>query len=514
MASELTDKQILQQWNEYVENVRKSTALLTGENEEQQRRRIKILEDDPELWFKYYFPSFAYAEPAPFHKAATKRIVKNLEWFEVRSWSRELAKSTRTMMEILYLCLTGKKKYVLLISNSYDNAERLLMPYRGQLAANQRMIHDYGVQELPGKWEAGEFTTRKGAAFRALGAGQSPRGTRNEEARPDVIIFDDIDTDEDVRNPDIIKKRWEWIEKAAIGTRSISTPTTIIFCGNIIAKECCVVKAQEYADHVDVVNIRDEEGRSSWPQKNSEEQIDRVLSQKSYNAQQGEYYNNPIEDGDVFEEMYWGKCPPLSKLQFVVVYGDPSTANNNKPTRTSRNKNSCKAVVIVGYNDLKFYVYNAWVDVTTNSHFIDWLYASRSYINGKCLQYTFIENNGLQNPFYEQVLLPMINSKGKEQGGVLGVTPDDRDKPDKFFRIEANLEPENSNGRLILNAEEKDNPHMKRLEAQFKSVSPNSRTMDGPDAVEGAVQIIKNKISVAAAGGIQSMKRQPNNKRF
>jgi hypothetical protein len=145
---ELSQKQILQQWNEYVENIRKSTALLTGETEEQQRRRIKILEADTELWFKYYFPQYCYAEPAPFHKSATKRILKNMEWFEVRSWSRELAKSTRTMMETLFLCITGKKKYVLMISNSFDNASRLLLPYKGQLEANQRIIHDYGVQEF------------------------------------------------------------------------------------------------------------------------------------------------------------------------------------------------------------------------------------------------------------------------------------------------------------------------------------------------------------------------------
>ena len=55
---------------------------------------------------------------------------------------------------------------------------------------------------------------------------------------------------------------------------------------------------------------------------------------------------------------------------------------------------------------------------------------------------------------------------------------------------------------------------MKRLEAQFKSVSANSKTMDGPDAVEGGVHIAKNKISVDATGGIETFARQPNNKRY
>lgn len=513
MANEITPKQALQIWNEYADNIRKATALLTGETEVQQRKRIAILEADPELWFKYYFPQYCFAEAAEFHKKATKRIIKNLEWYEVRSWSRELAKSTRTMMEVLYLCLTGKKKYVLLISNSFDNAERLLMPYKGNLEANQRIIHDYGYQELPGSWVSSEFTTRKGVAFRALGAGQSPRGTRNEEARPDVILFDDIDTDEDCRNSDLIEKKWRWIEDAAIGTRSLSRNTTIIFCGNVIAKDCCVVRAQEFADKVDIINIRDAEGKSTWPEKNSEEHIDRVLSQKSYLSIQREYYNNPIEDGSIFKEMTYGKCPKIKDLPFIVVYADPATSNKDKPTLRAKAQNSCKAVVLLGYSNNKYYVYKAFVDTTTNSTFVDWLYAMRKLVGDNTQLYTFIENNSLQDPFYEQVLLPLIFDKGKGNNGVLGITPDGRSKPEKFFRIEGTLEPLNRMGLLIMNIEEKDDPHMKRLEAQFKSVSANSKTMDGPDAVEGAVQVIKQKISGISAEAISIHKHKRSDRK-
>lgn len=515
MYKQLTDKQALQLWTEMVDNVRRQTALMQGETEAQQQQRIKRLEADPEAWFQYYFPAYSYAEPAPFHKGATKRVIENLEWYEVRMWSRELAKSTRTMMEVLYLCLTGKKKYVLMISNSFDNAERLLMPYKANLEANQRFIHDYGLQELPGQWTSSEFITRKGAAFRALGAGQSPRGTRNEEARPDVIVFDDIDTDEECRNADIIEKKWKWIEDAAISTRSISKNTTIIFCGNRIATDCCVQRASQYADHTDIVNIRNEEGLSSWPQKNSEEHIDRILSQKSYASVQKEYFNNPIDEGQVFKEMTYGPCPPLNELPFVIIYADPAPSNKDRPGIHAKSQNSCKAVVMVGYKESKFFIYKCFVDTTTNSNFIEWLYTMRQQVKDKTQPYFFIENNTLQNPFYEQVLLPLIFKKGKEPGqAVLSIAPDDRKKPDKYFRIEGNLEPLNRNGLLILNEAEKENPHMQRLEAQFKSVNANSKTMDGPDAVEGAVYKLQEKLATLQPGSVRAFKRPLNNKRW
>ena len=511
----ITNKQIEIQWTEFRDSIKNSTSVDQNESTEQQRKRIGRLEKNFEEWVKYYFPKYAYAEPAEFHKKSSKRILNNPEWWENRCWSRELAKDTRTMFEILFLVLTKKKRYVLMISNNDTTASNFLEPYRVELDSNQRIINDYGIQETLGKWAFGEFTTRNKVAFKAVGAGQSPRGTRNEEVRPDVIIFNDLDTDEDVRNPDTINKRWDWIEKAAIGTRSISKATLILFLGNIIAKDCCVVRAQEFADHTDIVNIRDKDGKSTWANKNTEAHIDRVLSQKSYNAQQSEYYNNPVEQGTVFKEITYGKCPKLSDCKLVIVYADPSPSNKDRPTQRAKVQNSCKAVWAVGYHNDKYYVYKGFVDTTTNSTFIDWLYATRNYVDTAAQSYFFIENNTLQDPFYEQVLLPLIHAKGKENRGVLGVTPDDRKKPDKYFRIEGTLEPMNRMGLLIFNIAEKEDPHMKRLEAQFKSVSANSRTMDGPDAIEGAVFILKQKISLIGSDGIKMHKRsRPTSKSF
>lgn len=162
------------------------------------------------------FPNYVKYEFADFQKKAIRRIIAHDEWFEVLSWSRELAKSTVTMFIVMNLTLTGRKKNVILTSNSKDNAVRLLDPYRANLEANGRIMAYYGKQELPGSWTEDEFTTKGKVSFRALGAGQSPRGSRNEAIRPDVLLVDDFDTDEDTKNPDIIQKRWDWWEMRCI----------------------------------------------------------------------------------------------------------------------------------------------------------------------------------------------------------------------------------------------------------------------------------------------------------
>lgn len=485
------DRQALREWDELRDSILSSTTVDFNETAAEKLKRIAYLEAHPEEWFKYYFPAYATAEPADFHKKATKRVLSNPEWYEVRAWSRELAKSTRTMMEVMYSTLTKKKRNVILTSDSADNAERLITPYKINLEANQRIINDYGIQENLGHWEAREFITRQGVAFRSLGAGQSPRGTRNEAIRPDVLLIDDFDTDEDCRNPEIIKKKWNWLEQALIPTRSISVPLLVIFCGNIIAKDCGITRAIKMADHSDIINIRDKNGVSSWPNKNTEAHIDRVLSKISWASAQKEYFNNPVSEGTTFKEVTWGKVPELKRFKFLVAYGDPAPSNKEAKGKTG----ACyKTVVLLGALEGKLYVITCFLQHVKNAEYVQWFYDIEQYVKGKTQVYNCIENNSLQDPFYEQVFKPLFLEAGKKQGHYISITPDTRKKPDKFARIEGNLEPLNRQGRLILNEAEKDNPHMLRLEEQFKAIEPTLNALcDGPDAVEGGWYIINQK---------------------
>ena len=80
------------EWDDFYRSIVESVSVDLTESVVQQKKRITQLESDPEEWFKYYFPKFSFAAPADFHKKATKRILINSRWYEVRAWSRELAK--------------------------------------------------------------------------------------------------------------------------------------------------------------------------------------------------------------------------------------------------------------------------------------------------------------------------------------------------------------------------------------------------------------------------------------
>lgn len=501
-----TDKQLLEDWRQYYESFISDVEIDTDESPDEKLRRIARLEAEPEKWFRYYFPSYCTAEPAAFHKAATRRLLEHDRWYEVRAWSRELAKSARSMMEVIYLALTGKIFNFLLVSNSFDNACRLLLPFQLQLERNQRIANDYGNQVNPGAWETGQFTAKSGCAFRAIGAGQSPRGTRNEAKRPDFILVDDIDTDEECRNPDRIRAKWDWIEQALIPTVSVSGNVRILFNGNIIANDCCIKLAGQKADKFDIVNIRDRNGRSSWPEKNSEADIDFILSKISTKSAQKEYFNNPIAEGTIFRELSWAKVPPLRSFPFLVNYSDPSPSNNLKKA------SSRKAMVLMGYKDGIFYIINARDDHATSAQFVDWFYEINQQVPQGVQVYNYIENNTLQDPFYQQVFLPLFAERGKKDG-FLNISPDTRKKPDKFSRIEGNLEPINRQGRLVFNIDMKGNPHMDRLSEEFTLLTEQMKApADGADCTEGAFFILNGKIRTHEINSL-SIGRRPHNRK-
>ncbi|MBL4828460.1 MAG: hypothetical protein JKY55_00985 [Aliivibrio sp.] len=509
MGLKAGEKDFLLRWEEYRESLIRETPV-PQETTAEKRARIARLESKPEEWFKYHFPNYAYAEPADFHKRATRRTLKNKKWYEARAWSRELAKSTRAMMETLFQVLAEKsKRNVLLISHSKDNADDLLMPYMITLECNQRIINDYGTQKGFRGWETGNFKTRRGVSFRAIGSKQSPRGTKNEEARPDKIIIDDIDTDEMCRNPDRVQNTWNWIEQALIPTVSISGEFQILFLGNLIGEDCIIKRAGEVADKFEVINIRDKNGKSTWPEKNSEEDIDYILGLISYASQQKEYYNNPITIGDVFKEIRWGKVPPLNRFKFLIAYGDPATSNKES------GKNSFKAMPLAGIYNGILYVITCYLEQVRNSKVIIWYYDMDNYVNGKTQVYHYIENNSLQDPFYEQVLLPLFKTASKEKGYHIPINPDERKKPDKHARIEGNLEPVHRRGEMVFNERERNNPHMKRLEDQFKAFKIGTKApIDGPDAVEGAYVIAVNKLQQMGTDRLKTGKRPANKNRY
>lgn len=101
------------------------------------------------------------------------------------------------------------------------------------------MLQDFPeVAEEPGKkprperWREDEIITRNGVRVIALGAEKKIRGRRYEEHRPTLMIFDDLENEEQVASAIQREKLWNWFTKAAL--KAGSAQTNVIVVGTIL----------------------------------------------------------------------------------------------------------------------------------------------------------------------------------------------------------------------------------------------------------------------------------------
>ena len=508
-------KDALKDWALHNDEVQRQTTVNHAESKSEQLARLRRARKDYAFFVEYYFPHFAKCKTGSFQVKAANAILKAKNLKAVFKWARAHAKSTHMDIFIpLWLKCQEKREInvMVIVGKSQDNANTLLSDLQSELQFNQRYINDFGEQYNSGHWAEGNFVTRDACAFFALGRGQSPRGLRYRDQRPDYIVIDDLDDDELCLNPARVSRITDWVKEALFGTLD-GGRGRFIMVGNLIGKDSVLQRiATTEGVHLSQVNIYDKNGNVTWAEKWSKEEVIKMEEFMGYRSFQKEYMNNPILEGAVFKEITYGEIPPLRKFRFLVAYADPSPSNN-----VNDRKNSTKALWLMGYLDNKFYVITGFLDRVTNDEFVDWFYIIEAFVDGKTQIYNCIENNTLQQPFFEQVFLPLFLKKAIQYKHHIGVIPDTRRKPDKFSRIEGNLEPLVRTSRLVFNIQEKDHPHFKRLAEQFSTFNPGMKDpADGPDAIEGAVWILNQKIAEQAIGAdsIKSWAKGTNNKRI
>ena len=101
----------------------------------------------------------------------------------------------------------GKFKYIMIVSDTLEQAQMFLSTIKDELTENHRIATDYPDAFGKGStWTITRIKTRNGVLVEALGTGQKPRGRKNRNVRPDLIICDDLQGNEDVVSEDIMNK--------------------------------------------------------------------------------------------------------------------------------------------------------------------------------------------------------------------------------------------------------------------------------------------------------------------
>ncbi|HLG29290.1 MAG TPA: hypothetical protein VI387_03695, partial [Candidatus Brocadiales bacterium] len=193
--------------------------------------------DNIAVFAKRYLSHYLTAEPAPFHL----ELYKEMEAIS-RSHAEHGSESGRfvcaaprghgksvlvSLIYPLWCIYTNRKKFIVIISSSSNIAEGFLGSIIRELENNDLLRQDFGDLVGTEKWTDREILTapppslpheggrdRVGVRVCAKGANSTLRGMRSFEARPDLIICDDLE-DEDVVNTQEQREKLEsWFNKS------------------------------------------------------------------------------------------------------------------------------------------------------------------------------------------------------------------------------------------------------------------------------------------------------------
>jgi predicted phage terminase large subunit-like protein len=197
------------------------------------------------LWWFLYFREDFIVLLATFHYDWIEALFsgKNvmLEWFR---WS---IKTTTVLAATTFKIANWFTKFVVwqsyedtASSNNTTNIARMLM--------NKRLEADYGKlfqltwwkKEDLEKKSVSNFDTTNGVKVRAASLWQKLRWAVSKTDRPDLLIVDDIDVSDSVRNKDVIDKNYEKITWETFWAMTKTWEARIYFLGNTINQDWIV----------------------------------------------------------------------------------------------------------------------------------------------------------------------------------------------------------------------------------------------------------------------------------
>ena len=173
------------------------------------------------------------------------------EVFKVRTFSqialgipRGHAKTTFIKIFVLFCILFTQRRFILIIGRTGPLAQNILADIVGMLDERNIvwLFKSWRLDVSKDTQELKKFTYRgRTIILAALGAGGSVRGLNVDNARPDVMIFEDIQDADDAESEVISKQLERWMYGTAMKAKSPSGCLTI-FIGNMFPTKHSILR--------------------------------------------------------------------------------------------------------------------------------------------------------------------------------------------------------------------------------------------------------------------------------
>ncbi len=422
------------------------------------------------------------------------------------------AKSTLvSQLFTLYCLVAQKKRYALIVMDSIDQAYPMLEAIKVELEFNQRLRVDF--PEIAGQgrvWQAATIVTKANQKVQVAGSGKKLRGLRHGAYRPDLVVLDDIENDEQVRSPEQRDKLHDWLKKTVLPLGAAGDKLDVVYIGTILHYDSVLnrtLSSKAWKTAKFKALIRQPDDMSLWDKwedfylnegeavadafyAQNKSAMDKgavvswaarpILTLMKIRARDGhatfdsEYQNDPLSSDDAMFAnalTYWTELPGE-----LVYFGalDPSLGKAGASRDPS-------AILVGGYHREtgKLYVIEAQVKKRLPDLIIeDVIRMQKQY---QCQRW-FVETVQFQEFLKDELV------KRSAQRGIPVPATATKPNTDKMLRIES-LQPHMANGLILLHSSQA------TLISQLRHF-PKADHDDGPDALE---MLWRNAVSSSAA---------------
>lgn len=460
---------------------------------EQRKRKAK---EDFWYFFRHYLPHYAEQDSPAFHK----EIIAMLENQEIRRMAvaapRGFSKSTLVSFAYAVWSILFEKYYFIVLVSATDALAKDLADFiQLEFTDNQRIIEDFG-HLLLGQGAEGDFTANKTRVL-ARGRKQAVRGFRSRQHRPDLIILDDIEKDEEALSPKTVLKTLDGIQRGLVP--SLKPGGKLVFIGTILRKRSVsgtlllsedepwnlwtrkIYKAVEPDGNGNEVSLWEER----FPLEFLHEQK-RTMGLSAFNA---EYQNMPTDDDTALFTEAMIRDNKLEADAAMVLFIDPSVDGIKA--------NDYKAGVLVAKNKEEFIIVDAAMVQGGDTKFFKEIHSIYSKYKNNILAVA-VESNGFQAYFLRE-----LQNYAEAEGLTLPVTAV-KNSLKKEHRI-ARLAPLFETGKICFEPEFRRSRAGKILIEQLLYFPSSAVHDDGPDALDGAVKVLEARTS--AGSGISFLPR-------
>lgn len=203
-----------------------------------------------------YFPHYITRPPSRLHRHLHQALPLMLDTDarpdrpghrKVIIAPRGSAKSTLvSQIFVIWCAIRRAKRFMIVIMDAWDQAALMVEAIKVELEANPRLAADF--PEIAGagrRWREGEIITRTDCMILGAGSGQKLRGRRFGPFRPDLVICDDIENDENVESPKQRDKLDGWIERSVIPLGPADGSMDFVMLGTVLHHDAVILRLSE-----------------------------------------------------------------------------------------------------------------------------------------------------------------------------------------------------------------------------------------------------------------------------